>query len=443
MQALMGHLATCTAPSRCHASTHGAFGYLRCSVRLPCRRTWAPSGWLAGAFGALGHLRRTLKVPCRRTWGSRSPALHPFLRGHDVLWHPSHIGEGATPLFMATTWRGNPSHTRKGATPFFTATALRGNPSHIGEGASLFLTVLVHTFHVGGWWPRPRHRSLLEHAAPGPHERRPTAAPRRAVSCAPAPGEAYLPSTVGLCGVQVVRQSTEEGRFAAPSLPAGVGPGAPLWPPVTPVGIICPPGQSTTSALVGGLGGLSWWLRQRTGMGTPLPPTPTWRSITTPTALPPCGTAACPTTPAPLHWRLCTAPVRPSLPASPWGCFFGGGGGKGGQQKPPSRFPVPNGGPAHGLHPRIVVAYIWADRGGYGVMGGGGGVGRGGGGGGRGRLRACYRIQKASAMEEVKALRLQLEAEKCQVRKLQRMHKDQVRSVALYGALGGLRLNCG
>ena len=36
----------------------------------------APSGCHAGAHGAPGHLRCTLRVPCTRTWGTRSPALH-------------------------------------------------------------------------------------------------------------------------------------------------------------------------------------------------------------------------------------------------------------------------------------------------------------------------------------------------------------------------------
>ena len=35
--------------------------------------------------------------------------------------------------------------------------------------------------------------------------------------------------------------------------------------------------------------------------------------------------------------------------------------GGGGQQKLPPRILVPNGGPTHGLHPRFVVAEIWAD----------------------------------------------------------------------------------
>ena len=40
------------------------------------------------------------------------------------------------------------------------------------------------------------------------------------------------------------------------------------------------------------------------------------------------------------------------------------GGGGGGRQKPTPDLLVPNRGPAHGLHPRFVVAKIWADRGG-------------------------------------------------------------------------------
>ena len=59
-----------------------------------------------------------------------------------------------------------------------------------------------------------------------------------------------------------------------------------------------------------------------------------------------------------------------------WACFrphfcWGGGGSK----RPAPLFPGPQGGPAHGLHPRFVVAEIWADKGGGGgaVLGGGGG----------------------------------------------------------------------
>ena len=44
-------------------------------------------------------------------------------------------------------------------------------------------------------------------------------------------------------------------------------------------------------------------------------------------------------------------------------------GGGGGSKRPAPLFPGPQGGPAHGLHPRFVVAEIWADKGG----GGGGG----------------------------------------------------------------------
>ena len=50
-----------------------------------------------------------------------------------------------------------------------------------------------------------------------------------------------------------------------------------------------------------------------------------------------------------------------------WACFrphfcWGGGGSK----RPAPLFPGPQGGPAHGLHPRFVVAEIWADSGGGG-----------------------------------------------------------------------------
>ena len=45
-------------------------------------------------------------------------------------------------------------------------------------------------------------------------------------------------------------------------------------------------------------------------------------------------------------------------------------GGGGGSKRPAPLFPGPQGGPAHGLHPRFVVAEIWADKG----DGGGGGV---------------------------------------------------------------------
>ena len=50
-----------------------------------------------------------------------------------------------------------------------------------------------------------------------------------------------------------------------------------------------------------------------------------------------------------------------------WACFrphfcWGGGGSK----RPGPLFPGPQGGPAHGLHPRFVVAEIWADKGWYG-----------------------------------------------------------------------------
>ena len=43
--------------------------------------------------------------------------------------------------------------------------------------------------------------------------------------------------------------------------------------------------------------------------------------------------------------------------------LLGGGGGGGGSKRPAPLFPGPQGGPAHGLHPRFVVAEIWADKG--------------------------------------------------------------------------------
>ena len=54
--------------------------------------------------------------------------------------------------------------------------------------------------------------------------------------------------------------------------------------------------------------------------------------------------------------------------------FVGGGGGRG-SKRSALLFPGPQGEPAHGLHPRFVVAEIWADRGHGG--GGGGGAGKG------------------------------------------------------------------
>ena len=74
-------------------------------------------------------------------------------------------------------------------------------------------------------------------------------------------------------------------------------------------------------------------------------------------------------------------------------------GGGGGSKRPAPLFPGPQGGPAHGLHPRFVVAEIWADKVVAGAGGGGwvrvaGGTGSpagrvGGGGGGRGAAAAC------------------------------------------------------
>ena len=56
-----------------------------------------------------------------------------------------------------------------------------------------------------------------------------------------------------------------------------------------------------------------------------------------------------------------------------WACFRSGPisvGGGGGSKRSAPLFPGPHEEPAHGLHPRFVVAQIWADRG----LGGGGGV---------------------------------------------------------------------
>ena len=58
-----------------------------------------------------------------------------------------------------------------------------------------------------------------------------------------------------------------------------------------------------------------------------------------------------------------------------WACFRSGpisvGGGGGGSKRSAPLFPGPQGEPAHGLHPRFVVAEIWADRGWEGGGGGG------------------------------------------------------------------------
>ena len=54
-----------------------------------------------------------------------------------------------------------------------------------------------------------------------------------------------------------------------------------------------------------------------------------------------------------------------------WACFRSGPisvGGGGGSKRSAPLFPGPQEEPAHGLHPRFVVAEIWADR----VRGGGG-----------------------------------------------------------------------
>ena len=60
-----------------------------------------------------------------------------------------------------------------------------------------------------------------------------------------------------------------------------------------------------------------------------------------------------------------------------WACFRSGPisvGGGGGSKRSAPLFPGPQEEPAHGLHPRFVVAEIWADR----VLGGGGGGDSGG-----------------------------------------------------------------
>ena len=57
-----------------------------------------------------------------------------------------------------------------------------------------------------------------------------------------------------------------------------------------------------------------------------------------------------------------------------WACFRSGPisvGGGGGSKRSAPLFPGPQEEPAHGLHPRFVVAEIWADRG---PRGGGGGL---------------------------------------------------------------------
>ena len=52
-----------------------------------------------------------------------------------------------------------------------------------------------------------------------------------------------------------------------------------------------------------------------------------------------------------------------------WACFRSGPISVGGSKRSAPLFPGPQEEPAHGLHPRFVVAEIWADR-----AGGGGGV---------------------------------------------------------------------
>ena len=64
----------------------------------------------------------------------------PSLHGHDMVWQPNHIREGATPLI---------------------ATALHVIQSHIGHRADLFFTGLVHSLNARGRWPDPRQMSVL------------------------------------------------------------------------------------------------------------------------------------------------------------------------------------------------------------------------------------------------------------------------------------------
>ena len=51
--------------------------------------------------------------------------------------------------------------------------------------------------------------------------------------------------------------------------------------------------------------------------------------------------------------------ARPAFRPAPF--RLGGGGGRGSKRSAPL-FPGPQGEPAHGLHPRFVVAEIWADK---------------------------------------------------------------------------------
>ena len=70
--------------------------------------------------------------------------------------------------------------------------------------------------------------------------------------------------------------------------------------------------------------------------------------------------------------------ARPAFGLAP---FLLGGGGRGSKRSAPL-FPGPQGELAHGLHPRFVVAEIWADIMHFVEFGGGGGGGRGWWGGG-------------------------------------------------------------
>ena len=57
--------------------------------------------------------------------------------------------------------------------------------------------------------------------------------------------------------------------------------------------------------------------------------------------------------------RACWGWGRGGSPFGP-APFLLGGGGRGSKKSAP-QFPGPQGEPAHGLHPRFVVAEIWAD----------------------------------------------------------------------------------
>ena len=60
MQAHMGHLVTCGAPTGCHAGTHGAPGQLRCTLKAPFRRRW-------GTWSTVVHPQSAMQA---HTWGA-------------------------------------------------------------------------------------------------------------------------------------------------------------------------------------------------------------------------------------------------------------------------------------------------------------------------------------------------------------------------------------